>query len=131
MRNWRKSQSRRPQSRRLDKPNPGVLNFLAPPFAQLQQTICYNLGMRHYMKLITVILICLLFISSLLFYKKAFAAIGFGGTILYMQPCSNGILLLVGPPVGGIFLLPPVAKIYPFDPNVELRLLNSSLAWLY
>lgn len=56
----------------------------------------------------------LVFVVSLFFYQKGYAFIGFGGNIIAVTPCSVGVLLVVGPPRGGVFLLPPGAKIYPF-----------------
>lgn len=62
-------------------------------------------------KLIILVFVFILFFAP---YHKSHAAMGFGGQIISISLCSNGLLLLVGPPVGGVFLLPPNAKIYPF-----------------
>lgn len=63
-------------------------------------------------KLISITL--LTFVASLFFYQKSYALIGFGGNIIAVTPCNFGVLLVVGPPRGGVFLLAPGARIYPF-----------------
>lgn len=62
-------------------------------------------------KLVVLIFILILFFTI---YHKSYAAMGFGGKIISISICSNGLLIVVGPPVGGWFLLPPTAKIYSF-----------------
>jgi membrane-bound metal-dependent hydrolase YbcI (DUF457 family) len=67
---------------------------------------------RHFLHFI---LAALLVVSiNLFFYQKSFAMIGFGGNILSISPCANGFLMVIGPPSGGLFLLPPWSMIYAF-----------------
>lgn len=58
-------------------------------------------------------IIGLIIISGLVLAPSAYAIVGFGGKIIKSFPCLNGVYLLVSPPVGGSFLFPYGAKLYP------------------
>lgn len=46
--------------------------------------------------------------SSFIFWAKPVDAIlGFGGRILKVVPCDNGLMLTIGPPRPGLFMLMP------------------------
>ncbi len=67
---------------------------------------------EHFLYVIAVILL-VVFVSSF-FYQTSFAFVGFGGPIISVLGCTNGLLLTIGPPSGGFFLLPFWTTIYPF-----------------
>lgn len=68
---------------------------------------------------VTAVTLFVLFVNLFLSHQSL-AISGFGGQIpkeggptgLSVQPCTNGLLLTIGSPRGGLFLLPPTAKIY-------------------
>ena len=64
-------------------------------------------------KVLSFFVFTIIVLGSLLYINRKAEAIGFGGIILSSSPCTNGILLLVSPPVGGLFLLPLGARLYP------------------
>lgn len=93
------------------------------------------MGVKHLYILIasTVIITFGFFLSSP--FSNALAQIGsfgtpFGGRVLFEIPCDCntdfGTLLIVGPPVGGEYILSPFSTVYknysPFPPNWVLGL---------
>lgn len=77
--------------------------------------------MRNHRHIFFITLTILFVVFMNLFLsQQSLAVSGFGGQIpkeggptgLSVQPCTNGLLLTIGPPRGGLFLLPPTAKIY-------------------
>ncbi|MEK7539272.1 MAG: hypothetical protein AAB595_01345 [Patescibacteria group bacterium] len=72
--------------------------------------------MKNNHRFLRIVLVIFLVISiNLLFYQQSYAFTGFGGKIFgKITICVGGFLLNIGPPVGGLFLLPFGAKIYAF-----------------
>lgn len=71
----------------------------------------------------------LLLSVNLFLHKKSEAygiAPGFGGPILFTFPCLNGLLLTVGPPAPGQYLLSLSSRIYMmFDPSIGQRVVGN------
>ena len=66
----------------------------------------------------------ILIIGVFLVFNPTFAALPFGpfgGRVIAEVACLNGILLAIGPPTPGLYLLPPTAAIFswyaPIIPN--------------
>jgi len=59
-----------------------------------------------------------LIVSSFIFWPRLAEAIlggfGFGGIILGVTPCLNGILFTIGPPRGGLFMWMPGTLIFAY-----------------
>ena len=55
-------------------------------------------------KLFSLLLLGLIVPLFIFWPRPAEAILGFGGNILWVTPCANGLLLLIGPPVGGLFM---------------------------
>jgi hypothetical protein len=73
----------------------------------------------HNVRRISFLIIVLIIVLSVnfLFPKKSLALIGFGARILFVTPCTNGLMLTIGPfPSSGAYLLTttPPSKIYAF-----------------
>jgi len=64
--------------------------------------------------LYAIIVISLVFSTNLFFYQKSSAFIPFGGPIILPIICVNGILLTIGPPVGGLLIFPWEATLFAF-----------------
>ncbi len=65
---------------------------------------------------LAALIIAFILIFSAMAYKKIQAQTGipFGGFVTHVEYCCNGILLQVGPPVGGLYLVGPGSIIFPF-----------------
>ncbi len=64
-----------------------------------------------------LIILILVVYANLLFYQKSYALVGFGAPILLITPCTNGLMLTVGPlPRPGTYLLSltPPSMIYSY-----------------
>ena len=64
-----------------------------------------------------VVVLILVVYANLLFYQKSYALAGFGAPILLITPCTNGLMLTVGPlPSSGTYLLSitPPSMIYSY-----------------
>lgn len=67
--------------------------------------------MKRHIKLLLIIFGS--FLGSFLIVTAVFAALPFGGFVTGQLRCDNGLLLFVGPPRGGLFMLMPGAIIHP------------------
>ena len=61
-----------------------------------------------------IIFVSLILSLSIPFQVKAIGIGPFGGTILSVFPCTSGLSIIIGPPVGGKFFLTAGAIIYQF-----------------
>lgn len=64
---------------------------------------------------VAIVVILAVFVN-LLFYQNSFAISGFGGRITVAPViCTNGIMITLGPPKPGNYLITPVSKKYLYS----------------
>lgn len=66
----------------------------------------------HILQFISIL--SLVIIVNLFIVNKSFALLSFGGPITLITPCSNGLMIVIGPPAPGVFMLSPGTRVYAF-----------------
>ena len=61
-----------------------------------------------------LLVLIILFLSVGKFAQAQIPGIPFGGRILSVTPCNNGIWIIVGPPRPGSFIITPATLTFPF-----------------